>query len=654
MSFKYKLAAAIISLPIFFLVFFFPCLQIRASAAGSDSWIERLAAYQVSKWEDLPSDFQSLAEAYVNTFNSIGTKGYFESVADIPLNWYYILDDTTPVLSVGGAVFYYLDGNGNLKYTKKGNSGSGNSIEDNATIVGSRDDLVVDGKRFKKYINDRSTYYEPTGSGYKISWANDKYFKSWDIGQEKSTVMTFLEKGSLFGLGKHQLYAMPYFESNDGVYYYQYCLFFDVKTQVTDSSGSFEIYQIDLKGVDVLNSTADLRDPAVYSSLFDSEDNLFLSMTSNVNLCGYLWIPSEYYFSSSDRFNFYFGDYGVLTDIFSVRYGSSHYSFRPVNSGKAFNFFKSDNITISNSGFFCEQAGNFKNGVRTERERQDVDWGFIVSDTPILMDGMGADIDTTKIPDNYYITVGGDTIYDYNITNPSTGDTTTINNYITNNYTYITNNPGGEGSGGSTVNNYYDGATINNGDNHYYDGATINNGDNITNNYNFSEGDTNFFTQIGVEIQNALNFAFVPSDGYMDKFNTNMRSLLESKIPFVYDMGEIFNSLFVDIVDNNLVYVSDINSDGSVDESSIIYPKWTFNVNFFGTDYELVYLDFSMYSDSLFYVRLVVACFTYLAFFVMLIRSLPGIIGNVGDLVGASYALSPYVTERFSDIKGGD
>lgn len=96
------------------------------------------------------------------------------------------------------------------------------------------------------------------------------------------------------------------------------------------------------------------------------------------------------------------------------------------------------------------------------------------------MDGMGADIDTTKIPDNYYITVGGDTIYDYNITNPATGDSTTINNYITNNY--IFNGSGGGSEGGSTVNNYYDGATINNGDNHYYDGATINNGDNITNN----------------------------------------------------------------------------------------------------------------------------------------------------------------------------
>lgn len=372
-------------------------------------------------------------------------------------------------------------------------------------------------------------------------------------------------------------------------------------------------------------------------------------MTSNLNdVYGYLYIPSKTYFSDSMSFNLQVGNFDILTDPFTLTYSGStnHFKF------PSFRFYKSDNLTISADTFFGSRAGYFSNGVRSEQDK-DVDWGFIVSDTPILMNGIGADIDTTKIPDNYYITVGGDTIYDYNITNPATGDSTTINNYITNNY--IFNGNGGSGSeGGSTVNNYYDGATINNGDNHYYDGATINNGDNITNNYNFSEGDTNFFTQIGVEIQNALNFVFVPSDGFMDKFNTDMRSSLESKIPFVYDMGEIFNSLFVDIVDNNLVYVSDINSDGSVDESSIIYPKWTFNVNFFGTDYELVYLDFSMYSESFFYIRLVVACFTYLAFFVMLLKSLPGIIGNVGDLVGASYAISPYAIERFSDIKGGD
>lgn len=198
MNFKYKLAAALISLPLFFSVLFYPCLQIRASAAGS-SWVDRLAAYQVSKWEDLPSDFQSLAEAYVNTFNSIGTKGYFDSVIDIPLNWYYILDDSTPVISIGGAVFYYLDGNGNLKYTKKGSSGSGNSITDNATIVSSRDDLVVDGKRFKKYLDDHSDLvYYPTGRINKISWKTDKFLKSDNLNFDRLGRVTLIYQGNFF------------------------------------------------------------------------------------------------------------------------------------------------------------------------------------------------------------------------------------------------------------------------------------------------------------------------------------------------------------------------------------------------------------------------------------------------------------------------
>ena len=42
----------------------------------------------------------------------------------------------------------------------------------------------------------------------------------------------------------------------------------------------------------------------------------------------------------------------------------------------------------------------------------------------------------------------------------------------------------------------------------------------------------------------------------MDKFNSDLRNTLESKIPFVYDIGDIFNSLFVDIVD--IVVVSPV------------------------------------------------------------------------------------------------
>ncbi len=36
------------------------------------------------------------------------------------------------------------------------------------------------------------------------------------------------------------------------------------------------------------------------------------------------------------------------------------------------------------------------------------------------------------------------------------------------------------------------------------------------------------------------------------------------------------------------MYAADIESNGSVDESSVIYSKWMLNINFFGTDYELI------------------------------------------------------------------
>lgn len=79
------------------------------------------------------------------------------------------------------------------------------------------------------------------------------------------------------------------------------------------------------------------------------------------------------------------------------------------------------------------------------------DVGYIASLSPIKM---VYDVDTTKIPDDAVITVGGDNIYNYYITNPDTGESSTMNEYITNNYTYITNNSGeGSGSGGSVGGN---------------------------------------------------------------------------------------------------------------------------------------------------------------------------------------------------------
>jgi len=77
------------------------------------------------------------------------------------------------------------------------------------------------------------------------------------------------------------------------------------------------------------------------------------------------------------------------------------------------------------------------------------DIGFICSHS--LIERTYKDIDTSKIPSNQVINITGDTIYDYSITNPETGQTSTINNYITNNYNYpaLPTTSGG-GSGGGT------------------------------------------------------------------------------------------------------------------------------------------------------------------------------------------------------------
>lgn len=620
MSLKYKIAAAIVSLPLFFTVFFAPCLLIRASADGvNNNWWERLASTQYSNWSELPDNFKNLGEAYVNTFKSIGSKDFFGSAAEVPISWYHILDDTTPVLSVGGQIFYYLDKSGNLKFTKKGSSGT-NSIEDNATLVDSRDKLAVDGKTFQKHIEKTNEEYSPKSTGKYISYRKDEWHEKY---HNSGTIYCSLPlyNGGFCGERWNEVYLMPFYTDGEYRYYSEFQLHFYLERVDNESGdGWTTTFAVDwFSNFDDIDSK---KGTIIIKQGMTSPEYVFFNSCSDV----------------SGRFPLLM--YPSFSESVSRPIGSLNVRYLSTGSTEFNRYYKSGDLLTFVGGFSGHFSKTFSGHDTSCVYGSADDIGYYYSNTPIVI---SYTIDTTKIPDNYYITVGGDTIYDYNITNPATGDTTTINNYITNNYTFITSPDNPDiGTGGGTVNNYYD-------------GATIINGDNITNNYNFSDGDTNFFTEIGVSIQNALNFAFVPSDSYMDKFNSDLRNTLESKIPFVYDIGDIFNSLFVDIVDNNLVYASDINSDGSVDESSVIYPKWTFNVNFFGTDYELIYLDFSMYSSTFFYIRTVVACFTYLAFFVMLLKSLPSIIGNVGSLVSASYSVAPYVIERFSDVpKGGD
>lgn len=71
----------------------------------------------------------------------------------------------------------------------------------------------------------------------------------------------------------------------------------------------------------------------------------------------------------------------------------------------------------------------------TPKTNKSDDYGYLLSSEPFELIANQTKIDYNQIPDNYTITINGDTIYDYDITNPDTGDHGTVNYYITNNYT---------------------------------------------------------------------------------------------------------------------------------------------------------------------------------------------------------------------------
>lgn len=267
------------------------------------------------------------------------------------------------------------------------------------------------------------------------------------------------------------------------------------------------------------------------------------------------------------------------------------------------------------------------------------DYGFIISSSPFTLYGNQTSIEYDRIPDDYVITIDGDTIYDYPITDPSTGKSTTINNYITNNY-IIGGDDSGGGSGGDTTNNVW--------------------------NIDFPD----FITNIITSIETAITNVFVADVDVINNYNSELQDTFNKKLPFVNDFGDIFKSLFVDIVDNNFVYAGDIKpsysspgsepdsegtvetsgSSGSVREESIIYPKWTIDLSFFGKEMELTILDFSMYAEPLSYVRLIVCVFIYAVYFVNLMKYLPTLIGGVIDMGTEVYfTVNPPKKE-----KGGD
>lgn len=78
------------------------------------------------------------------------------------------------------------------------------------------------------------------------------------------------------------------------------------------------------------------------------------------------------------------------------------------------------------------------------------DFGFLISSEQFTTTYQ---FDTTRLPSNSTVTISGDSVYDYSITDNSTGEISTIYNYVTNNYSYPETSGGNTsgGNGGGTI-----------------------------------------------------------------------------------------------------------------------------------------------------------------------------------------------------------
>lgn len=288
-------------------------------------------------------------------------------------------------------------------------------------ILTDENQVQIPSSDFKDAVEEANTNNAPKGKGlFKQSYRTDKVIHS----NYDSWYITLFNNSGTFD-GFEDLYLYPFYCDADGIYYY--------------TNYQYHFYYVPH---DDPNS-----DLAVYMDVYEYRDELGYILDDS--LCKIVLELS----SDSKPFTIGINPPNVNNNLIAPYYSYDDYTKNIAGSSRAYcgtssnpqtKYYSLDGSSLnlnflSPYNFLKSYAYNVADSVS--------DTGFICSHE--LISRQYTDIDTSKIPDNYYVTISGDTIYDYSITNPETGDSDTINNYITNNYTYITNNNGDSGSSGS-------------------------------------------------------------------------------------------------------------------------------------------------------------------------------------------------------------
>ena len=353
-----------------------------------------------TSWDDVSSDAIALKNAYIDYFKSLSSGDFGDvlgSAVDIPISWLKTISDGALAISPVDDLYYYFK-DGVLQYEdnrEHRSGGGGGRRRGEATEI--KPELPVSTV---KQINDYwSEYYKPHENVSQYIWS---YQSTNSTSEDKINftpyVPIYMDANGSWGKKNWSgVYILPFYKDDDkgtDIFYNKY--YAHIYTSKAD--GSLKLY-VDLYDV----SSGNLDSSRSYN--WDIKTFPYLSI--------YYRQFSEFEFTGFKGYDRYMGS--------NIDGHLSILSFGAFMGGKYVAGGTFDQLKSSST--------------LTPKTNKSDDYGYLLSSEPFELIANQTKIDYDKIPDNYTITINGDTIYDYDITNPDTGDHGTVNYYITNNYT---------------------------------------------------------------------------------------------------------------------------------------------------------------------------------------------------------------------------
>lgn len=394
-----------------------PCF---ASSSDSELSFDNVKPVDFTSWADVPEDYKALGEAYLDLFSD-GTDSIFKNLSDIPISWLKLVNDINPVISPLDGLYFFLNGK-EVKAVQVEPSGTPKGID---ALKNRR----IPSRTFKERLEANDAEYSPKNGTGKMSYRTDSFYQNiysfYPNTFRNYNFARLFENYEFCAVNGDEIYLILFYKTDSDCYYskYQFHLYFDIIENWATDRDEIESYTHNLI-IEYWDNVEGSKDNAK-SITFDLSDKPFCSLylTGSNSLLRYYDTWLNYNKCSGHEYSKPSG-----SDLDNYTLISTNYT-TTLNCGNVFSHFAKDYDTHDPT---CSFGGN-------------CDFGYIASSSPI---STMYNVDTTKIPDDAIITVGGDNIYNYYITNPDTGESSTMNEYITNNYTYITNNNGGgEGSG---------------------------------------------------------------------------------------------------------------------------------------------------------------------------------------------------------------